>query len=326
MNAPGQHAGGPPAVEIAGVSFAYPPRAAGEAPVPALREVSLRVGAGTRLGILGPNGGGKSTLVKLILGLLEPDAGTVRVLGRSPAGARRAGLVGYLPQRIGAELDWPVSVRQAVAMPLAARASPWVLRDRAAEAAADRALALVGMDHLADRPIGALSGGQLQRAMIARAIAPNPRLLVLDEPTVGVDAAGQQRFADLINTLHAELGITIITVSHDLRAVAAGSDRVACLHRGLHFHDAPSGLTPAILAQVFAHDVEAIFGEIHIDAHAADACEDPSHGAAGGALGTLPASSSAVAPPASPAPPAPPAPPAKGSGGCCGHDHGEGRP
>lgn len=270
-------AGDSPAVVIGDVSFTYPARGLREDAVTALRGVSLAVPRGTRLGILGPNGGGKSTLVKLMLGLLEPQSGTVRVLGRSASEARRAGLVGYLPQRVGAELDWPVSVRQAVAMPLAARTSPWVLRDRAAEAAADRALALVGMTDLADRPVAALSGGQLQRAMIARAIASSPELLVLDEPTVGVDAAGQQRFADLIGTLHAELGITIITVSHDLRAIAAGSDRVACLHRTLHFHDAPSGLTPAILAEVFAHDVEAIFGEVHVDAHAAEACSDPSH-------------------------------------------------
>ncbi len=266
-----------PAVEIRGLSFTYPARALRDEPVHALTDITLTVPARTRLGILGPNGGGKSTLVKLILGLLEPDRGTIRVLGMEPAEARRRALVGYLPQRIGAETDWPISVRQAVAMPLAARTSPLKVRDRAAESAADRALSLVGMTALADRPIGALSGGQLQRAMIARAIAPNPKLLVLDEPTVGVDAAGQQRFADLINTLHAGLGVTIITVSHDLRAIAAGSDRVACLHRGLHFHDAPSGLTPAILAEVFAHDVEAIFGHVHVDAHAAHDCHDPSH-------------------------------------------------
>ena len=273
--------GGGAAVEIAGVSYTYPARGVRDEAVPALRGVTLRVERGTRLGILGPNGGGKSTLVRLILGLVEPDEGTVRVLGRSASAARRAGLVGYLPQKITAEIDWPVSVRQAVAMPLATRTGPWVLRDRASEAAAERALGLVGLTDLAARPIGALSGGQLQRAMIARAIAAEPSLLVLDEPTVGVDAAGQQRFADLIDTLHTELGITIITVSHDLRAIAAGSDRVACLHRSLHFHDAPSGLTPAILAEVFAHDVEAVFGRVHVDAHTAAECDDPSHGHGG---------------------------------------------
>jgi len=265
------------AVAIEGVSFAYPARAVGEDPVPALRDISMTVPAGTRLGVLGPNGGGKSTLVKLILGLLEPDAGQLSVLGYEPAEARRRALVGYLPQRTTAETDFPLSVRQAVALPLAARSSPLTLRDRSAERAADEALELVGMTDLGNRPIGALSGGQLQRALIARAIAPRPKLLVLDEPTVGVDAAGQQRFADLIDTLHDRLGMTIITVSHDLRAIAAGSDRVACLHRSVHFHDAPRGLTPAILAQVFAHDVEPLFGRLHVDAHAAEDCDDPSH-------------------------------------------------
>lgn len=260
------------AVEIEGLSYTYPARGLRDEAVPALKGVSLTVERGSRLGILGPNGGGKSTLVKLILGLLTPDAGRVRVLGRAPEDARRAGLVGYLPQRITAEVDWPVSVVQAVAMPLAARAPAWRLRDRASEAAALRALELVGMADLARRPVGALSGGQLQRAMIARAVAGQPELLVLDEPTVGVDAAGQGRFADLIARLHEELGITIVTVSHDLRAVAAGSDRVACLRRTLHFHDAPSGLTPSILAEVFAHDMEAVFGRVHVDAHAAAAC------------------------------------------------------
>lgn len=266
-----------PAVQLDRVSFSYPPRALRDEPVHALSDVTMTVDAGSRLGVLGPNGGGKSTLVKLVLGLLEPDSGSITVLGTSPAEARRRGLVGYLPQRLTAELDFPLSVRQAVAMPLSLRASPFALRDRAAEHAADEALALVAMSHLADRPVGSLSGGQLQRAMIARAIAPRPRLLVLDEPTVGVDAAGQHRFADLINKLHAELGITIVTVSHDLRAIAAGSDRVACLHRSVHFHDAPSGLTPAILAEVFAHDVEAVFGHLHIDAHPAADCDNPAH-------------------------------------------------
>ncbi len=265
------------AVQLDRVSFAYPARGLRDQPVQALRDITMSVPGGSRLGVLGPNGGGKSTLVKIILGLLEPDAGSITVLGTTPAEARRRGLVGYLPQRLTAELDFPISVRQAVAMPLALRAGRFTLRDPAAERAAEEALALVAMSDLADRPIGALSGGQLQRAMIARAIATRPRLLVLDEPTVGVDAAGQHRFADLINKLHAELGITIITVSHDLRAIAAGSDRVACLHRSVHFHDAPSGLTPAILAEVFAHDVEAVFGHLHIDAHAAADCDDPTH-------------------------------------------------
>ncbi|MEM9373314.1 MAG: metal ABC transporter ATP-binding protein [Planctomycetota bacterium] len=266
-----------PTILIKGVSFAYPARAVGDRSVPALDDITMTVPAGTRLGVLGPNGGGKSTLVKLILGLLQPDAGTIRVLGQTPSEARRRGLVGYLPQRTTAETDFPISVRQAVALPLATREPAWRLRARDAEQAADEAISLVGMEALGDRPIGALSGGQLQRALIARAVVCRPRLLVLDEPTVGIDAAGQQRFADLIGNLHDRLGMTIVTVSHDLRAIAAGSDRVACLHRSVHFHDAPAGLTPAILAEVFAHDVEPMFGRLHVDTQPADDCDDPGH-------------------------------------------------
>jgi len=112
----------------------------------------------------------------------------------------------------------------------------------------------------------------LQRVWIARALANRPRLLLLDEPTVGIDPAGQQQFSDLLTRLRNEMDLTIVVVSHDLRTVAAGCDRVACLARTLHFHDAPGGLTPAVLAEVFRHDVSAIFGDVHIDAHRAAEC------------------------------------------------------
>lgn len=100
---------------------------------------------------------------------------------------------------------------------------------------------------------------------------------MLDEPTVGIDAAGQQRFSALIERLNKGLGLTIVVVSHDLRTIATSCDRVACLRRTLHYHDAQGGLTPAVLAEVFSHDIEAVFGEVHIDAHAAADCHDPTH-------------------------------------------------
>jgi zinc transport system ATP-binding protein len=113
--------------------------------------------------------------------------------------------------------------------------------------------------------------------MIARALAGRPRILLLDEPTVGIDVAGQHRFADLMRSLHERLHLTIVLVTHDIRAIATGSDRVACLSRTLHSHTAPEGLTPAVLAEVFRHDVAAIFGDVHIHAHPAADCPDPSH-------------------------------------------------
>lgn len=266
-----------PAVEIDHVSYTYPATGLDARQREALSDVDFTVAPGTRLGILGPNGGGKSTLIKLMLGLIRPSSGAVRVFGHSPARARKQGLIGYLPQRIEAERAWPLSVEQVVAMPLAAKLRPWARLGDEDRAAVDNALRLLEVTDLRYRPIGALSGGQLQRVMIARAIAPRPRLLVLDEPMVGVDIAVQQRFAALIDTLHTELNLTTVVVTHDLRAIAAISDQIACLARTLHFHASPEGLTPAVLAQVFAHDILGALGEIHVDAHAAHDCDDPSH-------------------------------------------------
>lgn len=138
-------------------------------------------------------------------------------------------------------------------------------------------MSLLGIADLADRPVGKLSGGQFQRTLIARALAVGARVLLLDEPTVGIDVTGQRRFAELLTSLRDRLGVTIVVVSHDLRTIAAASDRVACLSRTLHSHVAPEGLTPAVLAEVFRHDVEGVFGEVHVDAHPAADCDDPAH-------------------------------------------------
>lgn len=257
------------ALEFESVSYTYP---GGQE---ALRNVSLRVEEGERLGVLGPNGGGKSTLLRIALGLITGYRGEVRVEGLPPRQARRRAAIGYLPQRIDAALDFPISARQAVEAAASRRIAPWRATSAAVRADVDRALDLVGASAYAQLPVGRLSGGQLQRVMIARAVACKPRILALDEPTVGVDAEGQRRFAQLLTTLHRELGLTIIIVSHDIRSIAAACDRVACLARTLHFHDAPQGLTPQVLAEVFSHEVAAAFGEVHVDAHAAHDCPGP---------------------------------------------------
>jgi zinc transport system ATP-binding protein len=266
------------AVEYRGVTFRYPSAdIAQPSPRPAVEAITFNVRIGECLGILGPNGGGKSTLVKLTLGLLSGAAGDIRVFGHAPERARGDGLIGYVSQRMGAELAFPVSVRQVVEMAASRSVAPWKGLPRDRQLLVDHSIELVGMAELADRPIGKLSGGQLQRVMIARALAASPKLLLLDEPTVGIDVAGQQRFAELLRRVQRELGLTVMIVSHDIRAIAGSCDRVACLSRTLHFHDAPQGLTPAVLAEVFRHDVSGIFGDVHIDAHAASTCTDPSH-------------------------------------------------
>lgn len=260
------------ALEFDSVSFAY-----GGSATPALSAVTLRVEQGERLGVIGPNGGGKSTLLKIALGLLRPRQGAARVFGDAPQDARRRGAVAYVPQRVEAELAFPLSARQAVELAASWRLPPWKSPGVEGAARIERALAVVGAGAIADRPVGTLSGGQLQRVMIARAVACEARLLLLDEPTVGVDAAGQRLFADLLTTLHRETGLTVVIVSHDIRSVAAACDRVACLARTLHFHAAPQGLTPQVLAEVFSHTVEGVFGEVHVDAHSAHACGHAHH-------------------------------------------------
>ncbi len=261
-----------PAIDVEGLHFAYPGASA-----PSLEGITLRVPHGERLGILGPNGGGKSTLLKLTLGLLRPSAGSVRVCGLHPVEARRRQLIGYVPQRSDADLQFPLSVRQVVLMGAGWRRAPWRSPSEDVLERVDKMIELVGASSYAARPIGKLSGGQFQRALIARALAADPKILALDEPTVGIDAAGQQEFATLLERVHAASGATILIVSHDLRAIAAGCDRVACLRRTLHAHTSPEGLTPAVLAEVFSHDVAGIFGDVHVDAHLAAGCSDPSH-------------------------------------------------
>ena len=244
------------AVTIEGVSYAYPGAAA-----PAIENVSMRIAVGERLGVLGPNGGGKSTLMRLILGLATPTSGEVRVFGERPARARRRSMVGYVPQRVTSELGFPLTAWQVARMPSEVRAG----RFRRVEGSADdhlrRVFELVGATSFAGSRIGELSGGQLQRVMIARALSAGPRLLLLDEPTVGIDIEVQRRFAEMLSLVAKELDLTVVTVSHDLRTVALASDRVACLRRTLHYHDAPGGLTPRVLAELFQHDIEAVFGE-----------------------------------------------------------------
>ncbi len=263
------------AIEYEGVTFSYGRGVNGEGGERlALENVTLGVRAGERLGILGPNGGGKTTLLKLTLGLLGGYRGRIGVLGMSPERARRERVIGYVPQRVEAELAFPVSARQVVAMSASRGVPAWRRLGGDAASRVESALAVVGATELAERPIGKLSGGQLQRVMIARALAGQPKILLLDEPTVGIDIAGQQRFAELIRTVHERLGLTIIMVSHDLRTIAAGSDRVACLNSTLHSHVTPEGLTPEVLAEVFRHDVAAIFGDVHVHAHPAGECPD----------------------------------------------------
>lgn len=220
-----QQGPGAPAIQVEGVCFSY-------GDVPVLEDVSLDVAHGEFLGLVGPNAGGKSTLLKLILGLLVPQAGRVRVLGVAPREASRR--LGYVPQHPTFPRDFPISVEQTVLMGRLGL-SPGLGWYRAADrAAARRALAEVEALDLAHRRIGTLSGGQLQRVLLARALAGEPEILILDEPTANIDQRMEGDIFDLLAALRTRL--TILVVSHDIAFISSYVDRVACLNRTLVCH------------------------------------------------------------------------------------------
>jgi len=230
---------------------------------PVLEDVTLDIQENTCVGILGPNGAGKSTLLKVILGLISPTRGEVLVFGADPRQGRSQGnLLGYLPQRPLANPRFPVSVLDVVLMGRYGRIG---LGRRPKQEDRDVALAhlaRLGIPHLADRPIGEVSGGEQQRVFIARALAVNPRLVVLDEPTISLDACSQDEVYDLINRLKAELKLTVIMVSHDIGAVASHVDDIVCLNRRVHVH-APPPIGRVALENTFGCAVEYLFhGEI----------------------------------------------------------------
>ncbi|MFL6019551.1 MAG: metal ABC transporter ATP-binding protein [Gaiellaceae bacterium] len=212
------------------VSFAYP-----HGP-PVLHDVNLTVDRGEFLAIAGPNGGGKTTLLRLILGLEQPTSGQLDVaLGRR----------GYLQQRAQTSIDAPLTVRELVGAGRVARSrllGPAARSDR--NAVAD-AIERVGLSAQADRRLSMLSGGQQQRAFIAKALAGEPELLALDEPTTGVDVEAQEAIAALLQRLGGELGMTILYVSHEFGAVEHFVERIVLVRERIVFDGAPSAL-PAV--------------------------------------------------------------------------------
>jgi len=227
-----------------------------------LEAVNLECLPGEILGIVGPNGGGKTTLLKVILGVLRPEKGSAELFGMAPDKNSRLGL-GYLPQISHADRSFPVSVRDVVLMGFYKRIGIMRRASRKKRDEATALLAQVNMAEHADRPFGHLSGGQQQRVNIARALASKPRLLVLDEPATGVDTVAQEDFYELLATLRDEQDMSIIMVSHDIGVMTNHADRVACLNTQLHYHGDPeSCFTSDIQKKLFGKNLQMV---IHDD-------------------------------------------------------------
>lgn len=217
-------------IDLETVTFGY-------ARTPVVEDISLQVDAGEYVAVVGPNGSGKSTLVKLIMGLLEPEEGSARLFGKPSTEFDDGSRLGYVAQHASASKEMPVTVRDVVKMGRFPHvgfgrltADDWEI--------VDSALDTVGMSAFKDRRAARLSGGQRQRTFIARALASEADMLVLDEPTVGVDAESVEAFYDLLDTLN-ETDITILLIEHDIGAVVKHADRVICLNREIQF-DGPS--------------------------------------------------------------------------------------
>jgi len=220
---------------------------------PALEDVNLTVGEHDFLGVIGPNGGGKSTLLKVILGLIRPQRGVVTVLGNLPDRSRSS--IGYVPQHSDYDRDFPVSVMEVVLMGRYGKRGMLKPYDGKDREAAEKALARVGMLSHARAQIGQLSGGQQQRTFIARALVSDPALLLLDEPTASVDTAMQTDFYELLEELKKEMAI--IMVSHDIGAVSVFVDKIACLNVRLYYHGSRE-ITPEVLEATYKCPVQLI--------------------------------------------------------------------
>jgi zinc transport system ATP-binding protein len=244
-----------PFVEIEKVSFRY-----GEVSV--LEDIDLTVEPGDFLGIIGPNGSGKTTLLRIMLGLLAPTSGQVRLFGHPPASLKQWGRLGYVPQKATFDPSLPVTVGEVVASGLVATMG-LLRRVRAAERRrVGDVLAQVGMTAYAAARVGALSVGQQQRVLIARALVSDPELLILDEPTGGVDPEAQTNFYALLHHLNREREVTLILVSHDIGVVAKEVTRLACLNRRLIFHGRPGDfLSDAALAALYGPAVRVVSHE-----------------------------------------------------------------
>ena len=247
------------AIQCDNVSFAYERNAV-------LESVDLRVAKNEFCWIVGPNGGGKTTLLKLILGLLTPSAGKVQLFGRTPKLAR--GRIGYMPQQVSLDQRFPVTVMDVVLMGRLAGNGWRGGHSRADQAAAERALEQVGLSEQSQFIFSDLSGGQQRRMFIARALACEPELLILDEPTANIDQVLQREFFRLLERLHGSM--TVVMVSHDPAFVSRFVKQVVCVNRTVDIH--PTGEVSAEMlgewyrerdVRIVRHDQRFKNGEQH---------------------------------------------------------------
>ena len=221
-----------------------------------LEDITMAIQRQEIVSIVGPNGSGKTTLLRAIMGFKEFFRGRIEILGKPPSRMLKSGIFGYLPQGSQYDAHFPVNVFDVVAMARYSRKYLLESLSRRDRTLIDESLEKVEMGDFREHHFGSLSGGQKQRVLIARALAIRPEILILDEPSTGLDSVAQDNFYRMLQRLRDEESLTIIMVSHDIGSVSTVVDTVACLKGRIHFHGKPSECIPTeALARVFGRDV-----------------------------------------------------------------------
>jgi zinc/manganese transport system ATP-binding protein len=222
-----------------------------------LQDIDVQLRPGEIVGLIGPNGAGKTTLLKVILGLIPPDGGAVRIGGRAPRAAR--GVVGYVPQRFSPDPDLPLRARDLVALGFDGDRWGFSLGGKQKRLAVEEALRWVDALRYADQAVGRLSGGELQRLLVAQALIAGPRLLLLDEPFSNLDLRSQDEIVALVGRVAHERGVTVLLVTHDMNPILGVMDRILYLARGqAALGTIDEVVRPDVLGALYGHHVDVL--------------------------------------------------------------------
>ncbi|WP_407268627.1 metal ABC transporter ATP-binding protein [Radiobacillus sp. PE A8.2] len=228
----------------------------------ALKNVNIEIKQGDFIGLLGPNGGGKTTLIKLLLGILKPQHGSIELFNTPITQFKDWNRIGFVSQKANAfNSGFPATVNEVVSMGLTAKMGYFRFFTKLHKQKVRAAVEQVGMLDYLHQNIGDLSGGQQQRVFIARALVSDPDLLILDEPTVGVDAEHVKKFYDLLHQLNYNRQITLLLVTHDIGTMTEHASDIVCLNKSLHFHGHPSEfvkLTETDLSHFYGHPLQVV--------------------------------------------------------------------
>lgn len=234
---------------------------------PVLENINLSISKGSFLAIVGPNGSGKSTLLKLMLGLLKLQKGKIRLFGEEIGKFKEQHKIGFVSQKANSfNTGFPATVFEVVSSGLTKKIGLFKFLRKAENEKIMQAIQSVGMEDFSNRNIGELSGGQQQRVFIARALVSEPELLILDEPTVGVDAANVNSFYEMLEKLNKEDGITLLLVTHDIGTISEKVTEVACLNKNMHFHGSTEEFEKMKvneLSEMYGHDVQVLTHDHH---------------------------------------------------------------